>query len=386
VAGSGILNVLLRLEGRDRLVSAYGVLIGLKTTAALVLGAAGYLHRRRTIPALTVPGPRAAGRALLWRLITVELLVMAAVSGIAVALARTPAPVPRVPEPAPTPARILTGYDLPPPLEAASWLTQWRPDLTWLTFAALAAAAYLAGVRFLARQGAQWPVARTVCWLAGLAVLLYITCGAAAIYGPVLFSVHTGAHLALAFIVALLLVLGTPLALLERTVPPRADGSLGLRALAEAAHSARRRWLRRPAVSAVLLVGSFIGFYYSPAFRLVLQGHVAHEVVEAFFILMGAVFYSSILAPVPGGRDDGRALTAAATAAVFCLWTAALALSNEPIQAGWFTSLGRDWGPGAVTDQQSTALVVWLIAALPTFLAAGWVALHGTSRSRTRGA
>ena len=51
--------------------------------------------------------------------------------------------------------------------------------------------------------------------LAGLVLLVYVTCGAMALYAPILFSVHTAAHLLLSFPVPLLLIAGFALA-----VPP----------------------------------------------------------------------------------------------------------------------------------------------------------------------
>jgi cytochrome c oxidase assembly factor CtaG/putative copper export protein len=375
VLGSGVLSAVLRLDGWNGLLSPYGVLLVVKAAAVMLLGGAGFLYRRQLVGRLC---RGTGGRGALWRMTGAELLVLGAVSGISGAVGRVSALAQQEPRPETAAARLPTGYEMPPPLEAASWLTQWRVDWTWAVFAVLAAGLYLAGVRRLADRGTAWPVHRTVCWLAALAVLLYITCGVPAIYGPVLFSVHAGAHLALAFIVSLLLVAATPLVLLSETVSPRTDGSLGAAEIASAVRRVRRRWLPHPALSAVLLVGSFIGFYYSPAFRQVLQGHVAHEVVEGFFILIGICYYQSVLQPgrTPRRMDTG-AQTAAVTAGMFCLWTAWLVFSTEPIAADWFTSLGSDWGPGPLTDQHNTALVVWLIAALPSFLTAAWVAVRG---------
>jgi putative copper export protein len=67
--------------------SGYGALVLVKAGALLVLGVCGWLHRTRTLPALTA---RRAGSFL--KLAAGEVLVMAATLGLAVALARTPSP------------------------------------------------------------------------------------------------------------------------------------------------------------------------------------------------------------------------------------------------------------------------------------------------------
>lgn len=89
VVTAGTVSALYRLGSIDGLVSAYGALLLSKTAATLFLGLLGLIHRYRVIPALAVPGllPR-----LLWRVLAVELLIMGAVMGLAVALARSPSP------------------------------------------------------------------------------------------------------------------------------------------------------------------------------------------------------------------------------------------------------------------------------------------------------
>ncbi len=63
------------------------------------------------------------------------------------------APVPEELPPEATPARILTGYDLPPELVPSSWLTVWRIDWLWLAIIIFLAFAYLKG-RHTLRQRA----------------------------------------------------------------------------------------------------------------------------------------------------------------------------------------------------------------------------------------
>ncbi|GAA3711568.1 hypothetical protein GCM10022204_32960 [Microlunatus aurantiacus] len=86
VAVSGLVNAYLRLGGLQNLTSTYGVLVIGKAAALVVLGAAGWVHRRATVPGLGGGAPKNHWFA---RLASVEVVVMAATMGLAVALARS---------------------------------------------------------------------------------------------------------------------------------------------------------------------------------------------------------------------------------------------------------------------------------------------------------
>lgn len=389
VLGAGTAHAALELGSWGGLMSPYGALIAVKAGATLALGAVGFAHRRWTVRRLSraessprpdrgKQGDGRMDRGPLWWLVTVELLLLGAVSGLAVALSRTSPPVPEVTAAELTPALRLTGYELPPPLELGRWFTLWRVDWTWLTVVVIAAALYLRGVSRYNQQGRVWPAHRTLTWLGGLAMVAYATCGAPAIYAPVLFSVHAGSQLALAIVVPLLLILAMPLTLLTSTAAPRLDGSLGLLEIASSLNAARVKWLGHPAVSGAVLFGSVAAYYLSPAFHLMLDGHIAHELIQGYFLVIGVSFHASVLGR--SARTDihvsTRGLVAAVTAVAFSAWACWLAISPDPIEAGWFTSLGRDWGVGPLTDQRNTALAVWFMAVMPTMLLAAWVGLR----------
>ncbi len=90
---TGLLTAEIHLGGREDgwglitqwVTSGYGALVLGKTIAFAILVAIGWWHRRRTLPELA-NGNSAAFR----RLAAVELVVMAATIGLAVALSRTP--------------------------------------------------------------------------------------------------------------------------------------------------------------------------------------------------------------------------------------------------------------------------------------------------------
>ncbi|WP_380168942.1 copper resistance D family protein [Jannaschia sp. R86511] len=88
VAVSGAINAWIRVPEPGLLTAtAYGWLLLAKLAALVLLGTFGALHRRRTIRRLRAGQPSAFRR-----LAAVEVVVMAATVGLAVALARTPTP------------------------------------------------------------------------------------------------------------------------------------------------------------------------------------------------------------------------------------------------------------------------------------------------------
>ncbi|WP_340293082.1 copper resistance D family protein [Aquipuribacter hungaricus] len=88
VAASGVTSAWTRLPEWGLVTSSgYGALVMVKVAALVVLGAFGAWHRHRTIGELRAGRPGAFRR-----LAGVEVVVMAAAAGVAVALARTPTP------------------------------------------------------------------------------------------------------------------------------------------------------------------------------------------------------------------------------------------------------------------------------------------------------
>ncbi|MDD9204960.1 CopD family protein, partial [Georgenia sp. 10Sc9-8] len=118
------------------------VLLLTKILLFVALGAAGWWHRRATIPVLHRSESPARSRAF-WRLAGVEVLLMGAVMGVAVALGSSAPPVPQDPVAEPGPAFDLTGYPAPPPPSVVTYLTQWRPDILFASLAVAGVVVYL---------------------------------------------------------------------------------------------------------------------------------------------------------------------------------------------------------------------------------------------------
>lgn len=88
VAASGAFTGWASLDRTSQLwTTPYGQLLLCKAAALTVLGGLGYLHRRRTVAAVTDRRPRA-----FLVLAAVEIVLMAGTAGLAVGLSRTPPP------------------------------------------------------------------------------------------------------------------------------------------------------------------------------------------------------------------------------------------------------------------------------------------------------
>nr|WP_323962079.1 cytochrome c oxidase assembly protein [Arthrobacter sp. JZ12] len=381
---SGLINASLRIGSLAQLGSEWGLLVTFKAIATILLGGIGLMHRQWIIPQLDT---NMSARRVLWQLIAVELAIMAAVSGVAVALARTAPPRSEELASDASPARILTGYELPPEPTAMRWLTEWRPDWLWITFAVTVGVAYILGMLKLRRRGDSWPVLRLICWLVGLIALTYFTSGAPAIYGMVLFSAHMVDHMALTMVVPLFLVLGAPVTLALKALSPRRDGSRGIREwILVIVHSRFSAVVTHPIFAAANFAGSIVVFYYSPLFGFALREHVGHELMILHFLLTGYIFVLSMIGTDPVPRRAPyplRLLLLFATMAFHAFFGVALTGSTSLLQASFFGNMGREWGPSALEDQQIGGAVTWGIGEVPTLLLAIGVAIMW-SRSDAR--
>ncbi|MFC7847554.1 cytochrome c oxidase assembly protein [Arthrobacter sp. NPDC057388] len=380
VFASGVVNAGIRVTSwTDLFGSAYGQLILAKSVATLVLGGIGFMHRQWVIPQLSRAGGAMSARRVLWQLILVELLIMGATSGIAVALGRSAPPEPTTFAPDASPAFILSGYELPPELTPGRWVTEWRLDWLWVAVVVFGLVAYLLGVAKVRARGDKWPWLRTVTWIIGLLVLTYITSGPPSVYGRVLFSAHMVDHMALTMVAPIFLVLGAPVTLALRALPARKDGFRGLREwLLLFVHSKFSQVVTHPLFAAANFAGSIVLFYYSDAFSLAMREHVGHELMNLHFALTGYIFVLSMIGTDPLPRRAPyplRLLLLLATMGFHAFFGVAIMGGTNLLAADYFGNLGRSWGASALLDQQMGGAVAWGIGEVPTLLVAIGVAI-----------
>jgi cytochrome c oxidase assembly factor CtaG/putative copper export protein len=372
VAVSGYVSAQLRVGSLENFFTPYGILIFLKVVALLGLGVLGALHRRFVVGRMfdTITRRGASTTGLLWWLITGELIFMGIASGVAPALARTAPPAVAVSTASPTPAQLLTGEPLPPPLTLNTFLAQWDIDTVWLLVCGFGVFFYLAGVWRVKRRGDTWPIHRTILWCSGMFLLFYVTCGGLKVYETYLFSVHMVGHMVLTMMVPILLVPAAPVTLALRSIRRRNDGSRGAREwILRAVRSRAASILTNPLVTASLFVASLWAFYYTPLFRWAVEDHIGHEWMVIHFLVSGYLFVQSLIGvdPVPHRTPyPFRLLLLLATMAFHAFFGLGIMTGTGLLLADWYGAMGRNWGLSAIADQKVGGGIVWGIGELPS--------------------
>ena len=368
VALSGFGNAWVRITYlADLWQTDYGRLVLLKAALLTALGVIGFVHRKRTLPAITDHGDR---RPLI-RLAVVEVAIMAATIGVASALARTATPPPSGAAPGNT--ELILGYNVDGPPTLLRLITDWRVD--WImTVAAIAAAVlYLVGFRRLRRRGDHWPPGRTVAWLSGCAIIVIATSSGIGRYAEAQFSIHMIAHMMLGMIAPITLVLGGPVGLALRALPAAGRGDVpGLReAIVSALHSKPARIVTHPLFVFPLFVLSFYVLYFSSLFEVMIGSHLGHLVMNLHFLLVGYLYYWVIIGVDPTPRQLHPMIKLAMLVGALpfhAFFGLALMNSHTAMAADYFTGLGLPWLNDLVGEQRLGGAIAWGATEIPMII------------------
>jgi putative copper resistance protein D len=360
---SGVINALIRVPLSDLFTTSYGVLILGKIAALLILGTMGYLQRERGVREVQETG----SGSVLFRLAAIEILIMFGTIGLAAALARTPPPAVYV---EPDPVELAIGYPLDGPPTLVRLLFDWRVDLIFGLIACSLAVAYVLGVRKLRARGDNWPVGRTVAWLAGCAIMLLATSSGFGRYAPAMFSVHMEIHMMLSMLAPVLLVLGGPITLALRALPVAGpDRPPGPREwLLAVVHSRVARALTHPVVALALFIGSFYVLYMSGLFDAALDQHWAHLAMNAHFLLVGCLFYWPVIGvdPTPRRLPHLARLGMVFASLPFHAFFGVVLMSMQTvIGEPFYRGLGLPWAANLLADQRLGGGIAWVAGELP---------------------
>ncbi|MCX5042820.1 bifunctional copper resistance protein CopD/cytochrome c oxidase assembly protein [Aldersonia sp. NBC_00410] len=368
MALSGVINGLVRIPMSDLFTTTYGRLVIAKAVALVAIGLVGLAQRRRALPALAADP---TSRAALIRFAGVEAMLFAATIGLAVGLGRTPPPADVNLDLSLTEAEL--GYNLDAPPTLARLMFDWRFDLIFGTAAIVLAVVYLLGVRRLHKRGDSWPVGRTVAWVLGCATLLFATSSGVGRYAPAMFSVHMGSHMALSMLAPVLLVLGGPITLALRALPPAGrEGIPGAREwLLAAVHSPVSRFLTHPIVASVLFVGGFYALYLGGIFGANVDSHAAHLLMTGHFLLSGYLFYWVVIGidPAPRRLEPITKLAMVFGSLPFHAFFGVVLMGMDTVMGGWFyRSLNLSWNSDLLADQRLGGGIAWATGELPLVL------------------
>jgi len=286
---------------------------------------------------------------------------------------------------------IYLGYTLPGPVTVGSLVTTWRFDPFLGTAAVALAVAYLAGVLRLRRRGDSWPVGRTMAWTSGCVALLVATGSGVRAYGSAMFSVHMGEHMALNMFVPVVLVLGAPITLALRVLPPAAKGRPpGPREwILWMVHSPVTRFLSHPITAFVLFVGSVYAVYFTPLFDTLVRYHWGHELMSVHFLLTGYLFYWAIIGVDPGPKRLpflGRLGLLFAVMPFHAFFGIATMTMTTALGYNFYRVLGLPWVPSLSDDQHLGGAIAWGSSELPVIIVVVALVAQWARQDRRAGA
>lgn len=362
LAVSGVVAAWAALGTWSELFSAYGALVLAKTAALGLLFLCGAAQRLVVVRALDRRAP-SAGRHFAV-LVVVELAIMGAASGVAAALARTTPPA--------APDTNVDGALLPE-FGVVPVLTQWRIDPLWLLGCGFAAVLYLGGIRRLRRRGERWPVRRSVLWLGGLALLFVVTNGGLHMYQGFLLSAHAATQAVVLAVLPLLLVGGAPGTLIERTIEPRRDGTLGA---LEAARAIARpaRWISaRPHLPTLVVALALTATLASPLQRYAALAEAGYSLSVIAALAAGTVFALTVM-PATGLSRGDRLFAITGTAIVLGAYGAWIRAQATVLEEVWFRAVGTPWGDAPAVAPEWAGPLLWTTAGLGLAAATALVA------------
>lgn len=283
------------------------------------------------------------------------------------------------------PAVQAHGDEVPPAPTVGSFLASWAFEPLVQVPLILAAVAWLVLVRRVdrAHPGNPVPRARTASFLAGLLAIGVALGSGIDVYDTTLFSVHMVQHVLLMFVAAPLLILGAPITLLLRA----ASHEQRVRFILPALHSRVVRVLTFPVVSWLVFAGVMWGTHFSPLFDLSLEEPLVHDLEHLLFLGAALLFWWPAIGldPTPWRMPHpARALYVFLqmpqnTFLALAIFSATVALYPH------YATVGRDWGPSVLADQQGAGAIMWVAGDL-TFLVAILGIVLAWMRAEERGA
>lgn len=351
---SGVLSAVLRATDLEQLAaSPYGRLVGLKLLAYVVLGGFGWWQRHRIV--------RSGGAFR--SMARLEVTVMVAAVGIAVALSRTPTPGGEL---FLTPAEDLLGGPMPSAPTLGRLVLGWYPSGVGLAVVGFGAVGYALAVATVRRHARTWPLWRTASWSGGIMIVAWATSGGLGAYSHVLFSAHVANQALLAAVAAPLLVLGAPGSLAQQALPgARLTGENSPRdVLRSVGRSQLVGVATHPAVALAVTIASACLLYFTPLFTTIMSSLLGHLGMEIATLSIGTLFFTSVIGSslVPTRSPRLRALAAGALFVLTACFSAALLSATTPVGGAYWQALERPFSTDLLADQ-------WLGAVLALGLA-----------------
>ena len=367
---SGAAAAFARMDSwSDLYNTSYGRLTSLKVALFAVAITCVFIIRRR-------------GLANARRILGIELATLALTVGAGVALHGT-APS-RAAVALPSAGEDLLGFAFPQPPTWSTMVLGWYPDFLLLTALAVALGLYVVGIRKVDR----WPAMRTLSFAFGILLTAWASSGAIARYSMVSFEAHMVAHMVLAMLAPIFLVLGAPVTLALRALPATsADGSRSPRQWVSAVlHGGYARFLSNPLIVLALFTVGLYALYFTSAFDSLMSDHVGHTFMSVHFLITGLLFSYTVIGIDPWPRQLAyplRLIMVIVAMAIHAFFAIALMQSTFPVGNRWYSQVRPPWIDNPLQDTYSGGGVAWALGEVPSLLLLIAVA-YQWSRSESR--
>ncbi len=251
-----------------------------------------------------------------------------------------------------------------------------RPNVLWVTLALAAVASYGLAVVALRRRGESWPLARTLCWLGGWALVGYLAVSGLWAYSTVLYSWHMVVHMTINMLIPVLLVLGAPLTLLHLSVSgPRETERRALVRLSELIDLVTdHRLVQRvmsPPVLWVNYVGSLFLVYFTPLFTWLMRYHWAHQLMLVYFLLTGYAFFALIVGIDRQGWNLPYIVRLALVISIMpfhAIFAVSIMSSQTIIGSEFYRAIALPWVKDLLAEQNIAGQATWLLGEVPLLI------------------
>jgi putative copper resistance protein D len=260
-----------------------------------------------------------------------------------------------------------------PALLVGHWVVSWP-----LTGEALLVAwLYLWAAR---RVRGGWPRRRQVAFLAGMATLLIALESGFDTFDDQLLSVHMEQHLLLLEVVPLLVLLGQPVMLALRVLPP--DGRVTL------ARNLRRAGpYTHPAACLAVFAAIVLGCHLPVFFDATVRHQALHDFEHGLFLLAGLLLWWPLVGADPSPRRalNGfeRIVYVIVAMVPMTIVGAYLDRATDVVYAP-YAATSPGFGVSAVLDQQNAGAIMWVAGSCVMVAAGLWAAVHALMEEERR--
>lgn len=364
---SGTVNAWTRLNFESAWNSTYAYIVIAKTLATIALVGLGYLHRKNLV------GKESINWVGFAKLLTVEAIIMLVTVAMGAWLSNTSSPD-RPGTQEFDPGLSIVGIATPPNPTWSRIFLSYEPDALMIGILVMMVALYVKGVIVLTKRGDKWPVGRTISFALGVSVIDFATSGGLGVYAQFSFSYHMLAHMLLAMVAPIGLVLGAPMTLALRTLPQgRTPSERGVRgSLLAALHSKIGVFYTNPVVALLIFDGSLFALYFTDLFASMMQSHLGHLVMNLHFLAAGFLFFFVVIGIDPNPRKIPylvQIVVLFAAMSIHAFFSIALMSATTLIDKGYFASLQTPWLTDLLADQKLGASIGWAMGEVPILMA-----------------